>query len=254
MFDINHRKKFNLIRLKDVYYAPRIQQDHSGYDAVYYFHCQNPVGHSKEKKTMLIDLAREPEEILASFRKKTRVAIKKALENKEVYFEINEHPKTRDVEMFIKAYNAFAVQKNILACDENFLRMLLESDILIIASAIKGNELLCQFALINAQEKMVCYHGYNTRFSNLEDPDKVKLISQANRALEYYCMLDAKNRGKIYYDLCGLTEDPNNPGAEKVDQYKMGFRGQVATEYHFMRPVTFKGKVFCWVKQLSGGI
>jgi len=254
MLDINDRKKFNLIRLKDIYYAPGIQPEQPGYDAVYYFYCQKPAGKARETKTMLIDLDREKEEILASFRKKTRVAIKKGLEHNQVHFEINEQPTNQELEMFVQGYNDFAVQKGILACDENFLRLLLKSDKLIIASALLEDELLCQFALINAEEKAVCYHGYNTRFANPDDADRVRLISQANRALEYCCMLKAKTRGKRYYDLCGLTQDPGNPGAENVDQYKMGFKGRIETEYHFMQPITFKGQIFCWFKQLKGGI
>jgi len=254
MFEINDRKKLNLVRLKDLYYAPEIQDDHPGCDVVCYFYCRKPPGKAKEHKTMLIDLEREEEEILKSFRKKTRVAIKKALENELIQFVIEDHPTDQEVDTFIKGYNDFAALKNIVPCDVGLLRLLQASAKLIIASALMNDELLCQFALINADEKMVCYHGYNTRFANPDDADRVRLISQANRALEYYCMLDAKNRGKQDYDLCGLTQDPGNPGAENVDQYKMGFKGRIATEYHFMQPLTFRGMVFCWLKKLRSGI
>ena len=254
MFAINHRNKFNFIRLKDLYYAPEVQKDHTGYDAVYYFNCKKPTWQAKEFKTMLINLKREPDEILKSFRKKTRVEINKALSDTELNFGINDHPSFNDLNVFLHGYNDFAAKKNLCPCNKSFLERLIEIDRLIIGTAFKEGKILCQFALIDAEEKTVCYYGYNVRFSNINDHDKFKLISRANRALEYKCMLHANKKGKQYYDLCGLTMDPSNPSTENVDQYKMSFKGQVASEYHFIYPITFKGRLFCWLKQLSGGI
>jgi len=251
MFTMNHRNKFKFIKLKDIYYAPEVQINHAGYDAVYYFNCKKPNGQAKEFKTMLVNLKREPEEILRSFRKKTRVEINKALSDPLLYFNINDQPTAEDLKAFVEGYNIFASKKNLRASNKSFLTRLMNIDKLIIGTAYREGEVLCQFALIDAEEKTVCYYGYNVRFSDISDYNKVKLISRANRALEYICMLHANKKGKMYYDLCGLTMDPTNPNAENVDQYKMSFKGQVATEYHFIHPVTLKGRLFYWFKQFS---
>lgn len=254
MFSINQRVKMGLFRLEDVYYAPGVIHNNQECDAVYYFHCQKPEGKAVIFNTMLIDLARDPEEILRSFRKSTRVAIEKVLANNKVHFDINDNPTNQELETFYAAYDIFATQKNILPANRELLNKIKVAGKLIIATALEEDKILCQFAMINADVKTVCYHGYNTRFNYLEDIDKVKLISQANRALDYLCMLHAKKAGKSYYDLCGLTMDPDDPSAENVDQYKMGFKGTVITEYHFMSPNNYKGRLFCTLKHLMGGI
>jgi len=35
----------------------------------------------------------------------------------------------------------------------------------------------------------------------------------------------------------------------KNDPDKLGFRGEIVKEYHFIKPITYKGKVFCWFKK-----
>lgn len=99
------------------------------------------------------------------------------------------------------------------------------------------------------------YYGYNTRFSLKGDEAGVSLIGKANRALDYQCMLYTREKGKTHYDLCGLTLKPDNVEAEKVDRYKLGFwGGDIVEEYHFMKPLTVKGWLFCQLKALRGGI
>ncbi len=240
--------------MKDIHYAKEVQKEHPGCDAVYYFNCPHSVGKAKEFKTLLVDLTRQPEEILRSFRKSTRIEIQKVMAEKKVRFDLIESPTEQELESYYHDYEEFAQNKKIVPPDWRLLYQLRAIDRLIIASASKENETLCRFVLINEEEKMICYYGYNARFSYIGDADKVKLISRANRALEYYCMLYARKSGKKYYDLCGLMLEENNPSAHNVDNYKMGFRGQMVTEYHFMQPITAKGKLFCWLKELRGGL
>lgn len=251
MIEVNSRKKFKLVRLKDIYYAPQAENKHPGCDAVYYYNCQKPCNGAKEFKTMMVDLSGEPKEILDSFAKKTRAQIKKALLNNRLNYDICEHPSAIDLESFYKAYDLFAKLKNILPCQKDLLKELSAENRLRIASVSLEGEVLCQFALIELEDKMVCFHGYNIRFSYLDDTEKVKLISQANRALEYHCMIYAKEKSGKYYDLCGLTLEPNNYLTENVDHYKKGFKGEIVTEYNFIKPITTIGIIFCFFVHLK---
>ena len=250
MVSINHRQKLGFIKLKDVYYASKVKNEHPGYDAVYYFNCQKPIKNAKEFNTMLIDLAPEPETILRSFRKSTRVEIKKALEDPSINFHNSERPDDQEMEVFYKNYNDFAVNKNILLCHRDLLNSFRSKERLAIYTASAADEILAQFALVIMDDRVVAKYGYNNRFNHKEDLEKVQLISRANRALDYMGMLYARQLGKKYYDLCGLTLDPQNTAAQNVDHYKMGFRGQIVKEYHFLKPITYKGKIFYWLKKI----
>ena len=64
-------------------------------------------------------------------------------------------------------------------------------------------------------------------------------------------MLYAKAKGKKHYDFCGLTLNTEDVSSSNVDQYKLGFGGNIVTEYHFLKPMTLKGQFFCWFKNIG---
>ncbi|MEN1760647.1 hypothetical protein [Anoxynatronum sibiricum] len=259
MFAINHRTKLGFIRIKDLYYAPALQPPSPDIDVIYYYHCKVSGPGSKPFHTLLIDVSREPEALLASFRKSTRNAVRRAMENPHISLEVKalsslQQSGGEKLEAFVSAYDQFASQKGIQPCNRELVHLLAGEERLALATARLEEEVLCQFLLVEADKKMVAYYGYNTRFSIEEDTEKVSLIGKMNRALDYQCMLYTRESGKAHYDLCGLTLDPENPEAGNVDHYKLGFGGEIATEYHFMQPVTLKGWLFCRLKALQGGI
>lgn len=252
MFVTSQRTELGIFKIIKVYYATDIQYEHQGVDLACYYHCQKPLGlFIREFKTLIIDLDRDPEEILRSFHKKTRIQIEKALASNKIDFNIIENPSEKELNVFYNSYISFSARKGFMPSSRQHLEELKSADKLLIASASTENETLCRFALIKLTNKVVCSHAFNIRFSCLDDTEKVKLISQANRALDYHCMLYAKKIGKTIYDLGGLTLDPNNPSSANVDQYKMKFKGQMIKEYHFMKPLTLKGWLACFMIQLK---
>lgn len=257
MFAINHRTKLGFIRIKDLYYAPTLQPSPAGMDVVYYYHCQVPGPKAKGFHTLLIDVSLSPETLLATFGKSTRNAVRRVLRDDSVTITIEPVSNTvgqPNLQAFIKAYDAFAAQKGIQPCNRELLDLLAAEDRLTVATASTADDILCQFLLIETDSKIVTYYGYNNRFSMEGDTAKVSLIGKANRALDYQCMLYTHEKGKPHYDFCGLTLDPDNAETENVDSYKLGFGGDIVEEYHFMKPLTMKGWLFCQLKALRGGI
>jgi len=254
VFSLNHRYKLGVVHLQDLFYATDIQAVPAGYDAVYYYHCQQSTHQAKPFITMLVDLSPSPREILASFRKSTRKEIAKTLQENAIVFDFQTTPSGDMLAQFIEGYDDFANKKGIDGCNQVLIMQIAEKHKMVIASAMHQDRVLCQFMLVDAGEKMVVYYGYNTRFQGHGETNNHKLISGANRTLEYQCMLFAKEAGKKHYDICGLTLNAADESAANVDQYKLGFRGKKVTEYHFMQAGTLKGRLFCWLKQMSGGI
>ena len=254
MFTIGRRRKLGFVRLKDVCYAPEPQNE-EGYDAVYYFNCDRPYGRSIQQLTMLIDLSHEPHELLMSFSKNTRSEIKKAIDGGQIQIEINENPKTDEIEAYITAYNEnFSAKKNIPFINQFRQRLLYElhdQDRLIMSTARARDETLCQFLLVDDGDTLICLLAYNTRFLFPEDREKNRLISRANRLLDYRSMLFAKEQQKKYYDMCGIKLTPDLQPLTNTDKYKHGFKGTIKCTYHFMLPVTFIGHLYCWAKTIS---
>lgn len=249
MFEINHRTRMG-VKLKDNYYAPDIQPENDGYDVVYYFNCKAPANDAKEFTTLFIDLRKTEEELFANFKRTTKQSINKMTREPLVEFSIIESPSDDDVNEFIEHFNCFAKSKGIYECDPTLLSNLKELGKLRIAKASYLHDTLCLFAFIMDGKRASAQYECNMRFSNLDDVDKVRMIGHANKMLEFYSMKWFKSRGVEIYDMAGLTFDETNEQASNIDRRKLGFGGDVVKEYHFMHPITLKGKLFVESKKI----
>lgn len=249
MFEINHRTRMG-VKLKDNYFAPSIQEEKDGYDVVYYFNCKTPAKDAREFTTLFIDLRKTEEELFSDFKRSTKQSINKMTRDTVTEFSMIESPTDEDMQEFIEHFNTFAKNKGIYECDPTLLYNLRDLGKLRIAKASHLHEVLCLFAFIMDDKRTSAQYECNMRFSNLENPDKVRLISHANKMLEFFSMKWFKEQGVEVYDMAGLTFDESNEQATNIDRRKMGFGGSVVKEYHFMHPVTLKGKLFVESKKI----
>lgn len=248
MFETAHRRKMFLVRLKDVYYASEIKKDDPNVDVVYYFFCREPHEPCKEYLTAVVDLSRDEEEILRSFRRWTRQMIKRIKDDENLEITVLENPEIKDLLDFQRKYEAFSREKGFFCIQYNQLETLRSFGRLKILNACYENELITQRVLVEDDEKIVPYCCYTNRL-NESNPEKIKTISCINKMVEYYSMVYWKDKGKKYYDLGGLFTDKNDEAGAKVNHYKDGFRGEHVTEYEFIYPTTRKGQLFCWLKE-----
>jgi lipid II:glycine glycyltransferase (peptidoglycan interpeptide bridge formation enzyme) len=248
LFEIAPRKKL-FFRLVDRYYAPEIVKEDPGFDAVYYFYCQEPYKHCQKRYTAIVDLKREEEEILRSFRKRYREVINKMLKDENLEISVIDKPKKTEMDEFMQNYQEFTRQKGFSQPIQQRLNRLHEHGRLILLNATYEGDRLLQKVLMKDSKKFIFFLGYTTRLQE-DDHDKIKIISAINKTVEYHCMLYAKNNGLDYYDLGGLFEDPENPSGVKVDHYKDGYKGENMTEYDFIYPLTWKGQLFCRLKRM----
>jgi lipid II:glycine glycyltransferase (peptidoglycan interpeptide bridge formation enzyme) len=114
MFEINHRVKFGVIRLKDVYYAPSINFSEKGYDVVYYFNTKENHGRSKLKRTLHIDLTMDQEELFSSFSYHTRKSIRLMMDDDNLSISIIENPTSEEIDHFVNFYNQFAIKSRFV--------------------------------------------------------------------------------------------------------------------------------------------
>jgi len=167
------------------------------------------------RRTLLMDLAREPQELQAAMRKKTRQYVHKA-EREGVATE-----ETRDVDRFLRV-----------------LRTVGERDHFAIRSRDYFDHLMSAFG--DRAHMMIARVG-------ADDAGALLLVHMADRAWELYggwsgthaesrpfyllkwrAMMRMKQLGVRRYDMWGLAEGPNDPLAG-VENFKLGFGGDVVT-------------------------
>ena len=248
MFEVAHRKKMGILRLKDVYYAERISKNDQEYDAVYYFFCQESTDDCKKYTTTAVNLSMDEADLLKSFRKSTRQYITRMINDEDLKIETIEEPDEQQLKAFIQRYNQFTRKKGFYPADHRRIFTLNQAGRIVLLNAMDQNELVLQHIMIEDEYKAVSFYRYTIRLEE-SYPGKLRRISSVSKMVEYYCMLYWKKRNKKYYDLGGLFLDPANPSGENIDHYKDGFRGERINEYEFVYPLTWKGKVFCWLKE-----
>lgn len=251
MIELNHRKKLMAINLKDNYFAKSINQEDPGFDVVYYFHCSEKGPAAEVFNTIFVDLEQPEEDILNSFSKTNKKTIRSLLKSNEIQTSITDTPSDEDIEAFADFFDKFAKEKGIFRCDTNLLYNMKEISSLSIGKASYKGDILSFMVFIRNNERITGQYEASGRFFFAHDPEKVKMASKANRILEYMCMIHFKNRGFKIYDLGGVTLDPNDEEKSNIDMRKQGFGGEIVKEYHFMYPLTLKGRVFIYLKQIS---
>ena len=250
MFEVGDRWKWSL-HMKDVYFAPEIRRQDPGYDVVYYFFCREPHPGARKYMSAVIDLNREDEEILQSFRESTRKAVRRMLRDDQFSMAIEENLEENQLEQFLENYDAFTREKGFYPADRQRVRLLFQSRRLRLVTAYYQEELLAHRLLLEDTEKILPFYGYTPRL-HAHEHEKLQLISRVSKTVDYRSMLYAKTRGKRWYDLGGLFYHPGDDQGTRVDHYKEGFHGEVISEYEFLYPLTWKGRLFCAYKKRRG--
>lgn len=251
MFDINERTIFKFFRLKDRYFASKADKTIKDCDAIYYFYCDSPEKNAHPFTTLFIDIQHSDEEILNSFKKNYRQVLRKVIRENLFTYEFIEDPSEVDILDYVENFNRFARIKGIYFCDENLLRNLQKASKLRINKVFFEGEVVCSFAYIQDGNRVTAQYEWSARFwiPRDRDADKYRIVGYSNRALEYFSMLYFRDKGVVLYDLCGLTLDEENMELSNIDRRKLGFGGEIIQVYHFIYPLTWRGKIFCWLKK-----
>lgn len=192
--------------------------------------------------TSIIDLTQDAGKILANFRVSHRRGVQACLDNKDLQYKFIKHPSSKDIQVFCKAYDLFAKEKNLEACNETKLRFFAGQEALILTQVACANtgELLCLHALICNGERARLLHAVSNFRSFADDSTKRNQMSKIHRALYWFEMVHFKRLDYKIYDLGGLGAQTDSE-LENINHFKRGFGGIECKEYINFTPNTLKG-------------
>jgi hypothetical protein len=176
--------------------------------------------------TLHIDLARNPEEILADMQKTVRYKIRRA-DGEGLSWD-----SSIDKGEFAGFHASFARGKGIEGID--VLRIASFGRALVLTRVVQGELVLSQHAhLVDEQESRArLVYSSSARFDGV-DP---ALVGRANRWCHWKDMLHFKERGIRIYDLGGFAPETKDPTLEGINDFKTGFGGQIVREDHWLSP------------------
>lgn len=200
--------------------------------------------------TLLVDLTRPQDALLAAIHKDSRYEIRRAGKSDEVMAE-HSHQPAELLEAFQAFYNAFARQKSLPRLDPASLERSCRAGHLVLSRIVREGEPILWHAYYCALGRARLLYSASL-FRDLDSGQR-NLIGRANRYLHWRDMLDFKAAGFHTYDLGGWSP-PESGDAEKlrINQFKEEFGGQLAVEFNCVYPASLKGRIAYTAKRLLG--
>ena len=176
------------------------------------------------RRTLLIDLTRTPEGLLAAMRKKTRQYIHKA-EREGVVTE-----ETRDIDRFLAVLAKVATRDRFVVHDRAYFERILAAfgdAAHLTMSRVGGEDDGALLAIHIGDRAWELYGGWSGAHGE----------SRPFYLLKWRSLMGMKQRGVARYDMWGLSEHEGDELAG-IENFKLGFGGEVATWVGaFDRPV-----------------
>ncbi len=192
--------------------------------------------------TLLLNLQPDTAQILDGFRKSYRREIRTGVDPRAFTLSFLREPRPQDIHDFCLAYDQFARQQHLPACNLNKLLFFAGHGSLTISSirCARSAKVLCQHAFIgNGQRARLLYSVSAFRHYQYDSRQRNR-IGKAHRLLHWADMLQFKQAGYDWYDLGG-TAAGQTPELQNIDYFKQGFGGELHTEYVNFQPRNMKG-------------
>jgi hypothetical protein len=218
--------------------------DLRGIDIVRYFHRRAPVGAAfSESPTLLIDLTRTPDELLADMRKDTRYEIRRAGEKDRITYQCLNAADGATLLRFYDVYDRFAALKSLAPADRRTLTAYSRSGALDLSTVSSPDgAVLVWHAYVRNEQRARLLHSVSV-LSETTDKEARALLGRANRFHHWKDILRFKEAGLREYDFGGWAKDPPSEELRNVVRFKESFGGRVAQEYNFVTGRTLKGRL-----------
>jgi hypothetical protein len=235
------RKKKLFLKLEEVYFCEDYMKYSTDADIVLFYQSKKEYLPGHPKHTLHIDLTKDKDQLFKQLEIRTRQYINKAKRTGLMYF-FNDSPSFEDLEDFSKFYNEFARLKGIPTVDpRKFLNFRAVNSFVITCIKDSDGSTLCYHAyIVDGCRTRSLYSASHFRSSN--SSEYRNMIGCANKYLHWLDMLAFKEKGLSIYDFGGmaLKDDEVLKG---IDRFKLGFGGEVLTEYNFYQARSMLGTI-----------
>jgi hypothetical protein len=225
-----------------------------GIDVIRYHQRPEPLpdGKSNEFYTLMVDLNRPKEEILAGMDKATRYEIRRASERDGVNCVVLNANNAGTLEKFCAVYETFAMQKRLPGLNPSRLRALAQNKMLdlSLSSASEHGDLVYHAHLICRGRARLLHSA--SIFRDSTDTSFRALVGRANRLLHWYDMAQFKTQGLAWLDFGGWYEGQEDEERLKINKFKESFGGFKRRDFNGEVAVTLKAKALLTLARWLG--
>lgn len=240
---ITTKKKY-FFKIGEVYFSDEYLNKPQNVDVIIYNQATEFRKGCKKFHTLHINLNKNEEKLFSDIRKTYRRDIRKAMEKDKLEVVICQNPTEEDIEEFCDFYNIFAKNKNLSKSSVMKLKSLKEKKGLMInfTQDKDGNKLCYSVNIIDGNRARGLYGASYFRMEI--DKKQRNLIGRANKYLYWTEIKFLKEAGYKIYDLGGVTLDKKNEEMNNIDFFKIGFGGDVITEYNYCEAKNILGRLY----------
>jgi hypothetical protein len=193
-----------------------------------------------EFPTIHIDLAPEPEQLLAAMSKTTRNEIRRAEREGGVTCEFQIAPSLEWAEAFLEFNAAFAREKKLVPAGRDRVLGMRESSSLALSRVVDADgAVVVWHSYVHGDGTARLLHSCSL-FRNV-DKAKAGVVSRSNRLLHWADMQRLREAGFHTYDFGGWYAGKDDEAKLRINFFKEGFGGAVTTLYNIEAGMTLKG-------------
>jgi hypothetical protein len=196
--------------------------------------------------TILVDLSRESDLVLAAMKRETRYEIRRAEEKDSLTHEMWISADADRLERFLSFHDTYAAREGLPKVRSRRLRHFLAAGALSL-SAVRSDS-----------EDAIVWHAYYKTHNRVRllysasrgrewPPTRRAMVGRANRYHHWRDMLDFKANGVRTYDFGGWYDGIANSKLLSVNKFKEGFGGQIVLDYNCFQGLTILGKTAAWL-------
>jgi len=233
-----------LIRVVEAWFDQN-PKDLSGFDLVHYHQCPTPhaAPHCLDYYTMLVDLDRPPEDLLAGMRNGNPQQIRRAITKDQVQCTFLRAPSHAERD----AFQVFCQESNPgTLLDRNRLEVLAKAGMVALSAALTpdGTPLVWHAYICPwGQRRVRCDLSASIQ-AGPDQGDLRNLVGRANRLLHYQDMVALRTEGITCYDFGGWYPGTDDLKRLNINRFKEGFGGTVVREYETEQPLTRLGELY----------
>jgi hypothetical protein len=231
-----------LCRFGDIYFGEESVRS-AQVDVVRHFHRLTPLPGvpCSSMQTILIELAPDPDVLLAAVSKDTRYEIRRAGEKDRLEYEVVEGtPHT--VDAFARYYAQFAALKGLPPLYSDYLHTLARARALDLSVVRHDGEVLVWHAYHRGRERVRLLHSVSL-YRTTEDSARRNLVGRANRYHHWQDICRFRADAIALYDFGGWYEGARDLEKVRINAFKEEFGGTIVPTFSCQRAVTVKGQV-----------
>jgi hypothetical protein len=193
--------------------------------------------------TMVIDVLKTPEELLARMDRDLRYDIRRADRERLSYEYWTGSGSSWMISEFATYYDRHASLKGLVSVSRKRLGILANAGVLHISLVrSESGEILSAAAQLNCGSRL---RGLQITSSlrACSDSSRRALIGRAHRYLIWRDILRTREAGLKFFDFGGWYMGTTDHEKLRINQFKRGFGGEIIQEFMCSKAITFKGRV-----------